>query len=374
MLREHFSGGTKVKMKKITFLVLFLFVGFIGYFLSVHAHFDWPQKHLPTYYEYATRNVLGHSSNFKIDTEQLNKWIAPLEHYFKTHQTSYNDRLRFYTYYFAAQRDAANLTYNTHQAFLGSLDPLNKRAIQTFFPDFEDFPATEEDPYSEKLALIVWQPFLQRLTEENQRLDSWTPSEGIEEAINWLPWFGPVRGVPPPPYANNPKQLTQELKDLKMIRRKMAKNAIQSASSWNSRQHPSFNWFQIAQAYMDKNKVPLEKRLMANAYLSMALYDTAITVIKAKNQYRIERPGDLDPSIKPLLTLKSPSYPSGHAAEGGAAAEVLAYFFPEDSPYWNRLSHQEGQSRLWAGVHVPLDIEEGEKVGRQTAKKGLESL
>ena len=73
-------------------------------------------------------------------------------------------------------------------------------------------------------------------------------------------------------------------------------------------------------------------------------------------------------------TPRHPSYPSGHSAYGGAASEILSYFFPDYSEEFDRLADNCGMARLWAGIHYRSDHVEGERLGRCVARMIIEQL
>jgi undecaprenyl-diphosphatase len=76
------------------------------------------------------------------------------------------------------------------------------------------------------------------------------------------------------------------------------------------------------------------------------------------------RPSEPDP----LVTVPhSHSFPSGHAATAFAAATVLSSLVPRAAPAFFLLAAAIGYSRLYAGVHWPLDVLGGALIGTATA-------
>jgi undecaprenyl-diphosphatase len=57
------------------------------------------------------------------------------------------------------------------------------------------------------------------------------------------------------------------------------------------------------------------------------------------------------------------SFPSGHAAMAFAAASVLSYFSPRLAPAFFLLALAIGFSRVYVGVHYPLDVLGGAVLG-----------
>jgi undecaprenyl-diphosphatase len=79
--------------------------------------------------------------------------------------------------------------------------------------------------------------------------------------------------------------------------------------------------------------------------------------------------GENRPSDKgSLLTIPhSHSFPSGHSAVAFAAATVLAWLVPRASPAFFALALAIGYSRIYVGVHWPLDVVGGAVIGVVTA-------
>jgi undecaprenyl-diphosphatase len=82
----------------------------------------------------------------------------------------------------------------------------------------------------------------------------------------------------------------------------------------------------------------------------------------------VERPSARYATPKTLVPApKDHSFPSGHAATSFAAATVLTAFAPRLAPAWFVLALAIGFSRVYVGVHYPLDIVGGAALGVATA-------
>jgi undecaprenyl-diphosphatase len=69
-----------------------------------------------------------------------------------------------------------------------------------------------------------------------------------------------------------------------------------------------------------------------------------------------------------LLTIPhSHSFPSGHTTVAFAAATVLAWLLPRAAPAFFTLALAIGYSRIYVGVHWPLDVVGGAVIGIATA-------
>jgi hypothetical protein len=55
-----------------------------------------------------------------------------------------------------------------------------------------------------------------------------------------------------------------------------------------------------------------------------------------------------------------------------APAQVMAYLFPQDAAYYNRIGEEFGAARLWGGIHFQSDIDAGFAIGRGVGQKVIE--
>jgi undecaprenyl-diphosphatase len=70
----------------------------------------------------------------------------------------------------------------------------------------------------------------------------------------------------------------------------------------------------------------------------------------------------------PLVTIPhSHSFPSGHTATAFAGAMVLSFLAPRAAPAFFVLAAAIAYSRLYVGVHFPLDVVGGAVIGLATA-------
>jgi hypothetical protein len=116
---------------------------------------------------------------------------------------------------------------------------------------------------------------------------------------------------------------------------------------------------------------PLEAA-RAFALASFAVHDAVVACWDAKYAYWAMRPSQVDLELKPLFPPPNhPSYPAAHACISTAAGQTLAGLFPRDAEPLRALAKQAADSRMWAGIHFPSDVEAGRVIGEAVAKQAV---
>ena len=105
------------------------------------------------------------------------------------------------------------------------------------------------------------------------------------------------------------------------------------------------------------------------------LNKTRPTILKLKYHYNRPRPLQLAKVVGKKInngvkldSMKTPSYPSGHATQGIFIAHVLGDMFPEYRKELLQLGQDISMARLVAKAHYPTDSEFGEKLGYELYK------
>jgi hypothetical protein len=220
---------------------------------------------------------------------------------------------------------------------------------------------------------------------------------------------------PGPPYRVNSKKYTADFNEVKSlggdgIGTPSARTADQTEIALYWWESSPLKWNRIARAVSAQTRLNPWENARLFGLLNMALADGYIAMVDSKNHYNYWRPvtavqtadtdGNPGTTGNPLWTPLRPTppdqdYVSGHAIEGGAAAEVLEEFFGTDrisfhdcsvtlpagstcsdpSPVlrsyssFSQAATENAYSRIFIGFHFRKSVEEGIDYGRKIGKR-----
>lgn len=206
------------------------------------------------------------------------------------------------------------------------------------------------------------------------------PTEAL--AGTWRTWVltsGDEIEPPPPPIYGTPAYARETAAVLRAART-LTVEQKRIADEWNlghGSVTPAGVWNQRARQLVQAQRLGISDTARLMAALNLAMADAFTACWHVKFQHWTQRPvhairDQLDPGFLPyLFTPPFPSYVSGHATASGAAAEVLAAWFPEQRQQLIAWAGEAAQSRLYGGIHFPVDNDEGLKLGRQIGLRVL---
>jgi membrane-associated phospholipid phosphatase len=201
---------------------------------------------------------------------------------------------------------------------------------------------------------------------------SWQPTlpgyfqQPIEPlAGTWRTWVlasgDQYRPTPPPPYQSPAWQAELAAVQEAVGRRTPEQEAaVQFWAGGPGTVTPAGLWIEIARDLIVRDGLDALHAARVLALTSVAMADGFICCWDAKYTYWTERPITAEPSLDVLIpTPPFPSYTSGHSTISAAAATVLGHLFPADAPLLAGRADEAKNSRLWAGIHYPIDNEMG---------------
>lgn len=388
-------------MKNIIFAIAALVViGVTGFF--VYRQDRQPffvREKSATYFSYSEEEIapiLRSNSTKEVSEEEIYKWDqTTFDLVSKETLVSGFDpnTSKLYAYLAAAQRDVAVLSLNTKGRFAGSIAPVTKEILCIFLLDECSRINIDQDrdSYSGILAEIVMVKVKARIAEDNamrkqypkkigsEYWDGPEPEIGIADGSSktWLMNSGSQFRVPPPPPFGSEAFKAELAKTKKALRdlTDQQKRAVVFWAGGPGTTTPPGIWLKLADDFMRDNSVPLEKVLRVRQALTMALADGVIAVFDSKYTYWVRRPFMMDLSIVTIMpTPNHPSYPAGHSVLSSAAAVILSHYFPEKSEEWRMKAEEGGMSRVWGGIHYPMDNDQGNELGKNVAEEGLKQL
>lgn len=352
-----------------------------------------PPPPYPTYFTYTSDeldSLRKLSSDRRMSIDDLFEWEDMLFDLLSERKIEKGSVKKILPYLVVAQRDGAYLSSNIHHEFRGSIDPVSREVACIFIPDVCQEIPVETDAYSELLAEIVLRKVEARISEAESEIkiykprlgdQYWSPSDGEPMEVVQKTWLIDSPGkfrVPEPPETGS---------DADEIQVQMVRDALSNITDdqrlavfrWAGGRYTVGTtglWLEEATKYMRKTGFSdLVRALMIRSVLMMTVLDTRAAVDDSKFSHLVKRPYtrfDIDDPLRTIMdTPKNPGYPSVSMAVASASATILSHCIPENTDEWNATAKEIGDSRVWSGVHYPMDVEQGIILGRRV---GLESL
>ena len=197
-----------------------------------------------------------------------------------------------------------------------------------------------------------------------------------------LPFFGNVLAWmmtpanilaerPAPPPSTKSSAFQQQVAAVKNAVENLTRDQLSIVYKWAdgaSSPTPPGHWNLIAAPYITGAGFSEVRKARAFALLNMAEHDAAVSCWDAKYAYFTPRASQVDPTIKTVVGLPNfPTYTSGHSTFSAAASDILSYLFPGSASYFASQRDEAAISRLYGGIHYPMDIDVGKTEGSRVA-------
>lgn len=184
---------------------------------------------------------------------------------------------------------------------------------------------------------------------------------------------------PPPPPAFGSAAFDAEIAAVRLASDTRGPRETDIANFWNQdRGTQTTLGYWVGQAASLVATHDLDEREAAHVFalVNTAGLDAAIGCFEAKYHYLLLRPSQADPLItfavglpgRPFGLPNHPSYPANHSCVSAAAATVLGSYFPTHAAALDAQVREAGVSRIYGGIHYPVDIAAGEELGRAVAR------
>jgi membrane-associated phospholipid phosphatase len=197
-----------------------------------------------------------------------------------------------------------------------------------------------------------------------------TPPGFVQEPLDplagtWRTWVmaggDQFRPAPPPPHGSAAWHAELAAVQEAIARRTPEQEAaVRFWAGGPGTTTPAGIWTEIARDLVVRGGLDLPHAARVLTLTTVAMADAFVCCWDAKYAYWFARPITADPSLDLLIpTPPFPSYTSGHATVSAAASTLLAHFFPDQASSLETRAVEAKNSRLWAGIHFPIDNDMG---------------
>ncbi|MEY3239465.1 MAG: hypothetical protein RIR11_903 [Bacteroidota bacterium] len=195
-----------------------------------------------------------------------------------------------------------------------------------------------------------------------------------------LPFFGNVKPWnfsdstkvairPPAPPLPGSAEYEADLAEMRDLAKNRTTEQYRIAAYWadgTGTYTPPGHWNRKATEYIYEKQLNEIRSARVMALLTTAIQDAGIACWDTKYYYLGQRPTDVSASIKTATGIPNfPGYISGHSTFSGAAAEVLAFIFPDKAAEVRNMALEASESRIYGCIHFRVDCEVGLEFGKR---------
>jgi hypothetical protein len=323
-------------------------------------------------------------------------WIERTLTEIQRHKTTPPRAARALAYVSVAARDAITRAKRRRQPLRPAVAAAARRLLAELFPDVRDrYLSSGPRGAAARTGRAAAQPLLARARTAGADAawtgsvptgaGLWTPTPPANAgpvdptAGTWRPWnlTSPGELRPPPPPAHDSDEFAAEVQTVLGVSRSLTAEQRRIANAWADgpgSDTPPGHWNRIALKLLTWDRRGPVRTATLFATLNTAQADAFIACWEAKFHFWLARPVTVirerfDPHWLPLLpTPPFPAYPSGHAATSGAAATVLEALFPTHLWDLRQAAEEAAISRIYGGIHFPVDGSAGLRLGRDVGR------
>jgi len=179
---------------------------------------------------------------------------------------------------------------------------------------------------------------------------------------------------PPPPTIGSPA-FRATLTEVRAVSDGRTYEQLRIAQYWENLSGPfsAGLWNEVARQAISQRGLSEAESARVLALVHLAAFDAQAACHDSKYIYWVPRPTQLDPGIRLAIGVPNhPSYPSNHACISGTSGLVLDSQFPEAKGRYYAMGQQAGESRIYAGIHYRIDVDEGLVIARKVSARAIE--
>jgi len=346
----------------------------------------------PTYFTYTVdelARIRSLDSDRRTSIDDLFDWEDRLFDLVNDEKIGTRSVSKILPYLVVAQRDGAYLSFNAHQEFKGSIDPVSRQVACIFIPDVCQEIPVKTDAFSELIAEIVMRKVTSRIreAEEETKVYELKPEErywsgnGKAKVLGQRTWLieSPAKFRVPGPVEYGSEADEEQIQMVKDAVNNITNDQRLAVLRWSGgpgTKGARAHWLDLATKHMRETGFSdIGRALMIRSVLQMTVWDSWAAANDSKYTHLVKRPFARAEPDNPIYTVmptpKGPAYPSTSTSIAWASATVMAHYFPDRTDEWTAIADEIGNSRVWSGVHFPMDVEQGVILGRQVALEGL---
>ena len=181
------------------------------------------------------------------------------------------------------------------------------------------------------------------------------------------------RAPPPPGYDSSAFRKT--VSEVRAVSDSRTNEQVRIAQYWENLtgSFAAGLWNDAARSAISSHGLTEAESARILALVHMVNVDANVACHDSKYTYWVPRPTQVDPGIRLAIGVPNhPSYPSNHACISGAIGLVLDVQFPDERGRYFAMGRQAGESRIYAGIHYRIDVDEGLVIARKVAARALE--